>query len=130
MSFKLESNIAAVTANLERRASELVRATALQIEAAAKISMTGPKSGREYRRGKKTHQASGPGEAPAVDTGNLMNSIQTTVESPMRAVVSVNAEYGVWLEFGTVHIAPRPFLGPAFEQAKPIFEAGLRGLLK
>jgi hypothetical protein len=39
-------------------------------------SMTGQKSGRVYKIGKnRTHQASAPGQAPAVLTGTLRSSI-------------------------------------------------------
>ena len=130
MTIALQSQIPTLRATLRRRASRLVRDVRDRIVATAKISMTGPKSGRGYRRGNRTHQASAPGEAPAVDTGLLINSIQTAEEGDLRAVLGVGAEYGIWLEFGTRRMAPRPFLGPAFEQAKPIFEAGIRELLK
>lgn len=130
MSFTLRSNVAAINADLHRRASRLVFETAKQVENAAKVSMTGQKSGRLYRRGKRTHQASAPGEAPAVDTGILRASIATARDGELRAVVQVGADYGIWLEFGTRRMAPRPFLGSAFDQVKPIFETGLRELLK
>lgn len=131
MSFSLQTKIPGLSAALRKRAAALVFQTAKAAENAAKIAMTGQKSGKLYKRGKKkTHQASAPGEAPAVDTGTLRRSILTQRDGDLRAVVSVGAEYAVWLEFGTRRMAPRPFLGPAFEQVKPAFEAGLRGLLR
>jgi HK97 gp10 family phage protein len=130
MSFVLQSNLPALNAVLRARASKLVRSTAASIEGRAKASMPGQKTGRNYKRGKRRHQASAPGETPAVDTGNLMNSIQAVQESDLHATIGVGAEYAVWLEFGTRRIAPRPFLGPAFEWAKPAFEQGLKELLK
>lgn len=103
--------------------SAVVRATAFNIEAAAKASMTEAKHGVEYRRGGKTHVASAPGEAPAVDIGALMASVQAREDTDdLHWEVRVGAEYGVHLEFGTVHIAPRPFMAPAAEGQRDAFE--------
>ena len=41
--------------------------------------LTGPRTGRIYRRGGVVHQASAPGEAPASDTGELRQSIVSVV---------------------------------------------------
>ena len=126
MSFILKSNVGAINAQLRQRAGQLVAKTALKIETTAKLSMTGPKSGRTYGK----HTASAPGEAPAIDTGFLVNSIQSELTGEMSAAVGSNAEYAPVLELGGALIAPRPWLGPAFEQAKPDFEKGLQELLK
>lgn len=125
MSFRLQSNAAQISAQLQRRASALVRATAFGIEGDIKTSMAEPKSGHIYGN----HQASAPGESPAIDTGQLANSIQTVVEE-LSATVGTNTEYAPYLEFGTHRMAPRPFMGPAFERAKPEFEKGLKELVK
>lgn len=130
MSFQLTSNIPQITGLLKQRASRLVRTTALNIEASIKVSMSGPKSGRTYKRRKKTHTASAPGEAPAIDTGALFDSLNTEMTGELSAVVGTNMEYAEALEFGSHKMAPRPFLGPAFEEAEPGFEAGLKELLK
>lgn len=130
MSFTLESRISELTAQLQQRAHRVVVKTAATIEAEAKISMTGKKSGRIYRvRGGIEHQASAPGEAPAVETANLITSIAVVQESDLRAIVGTSVEYGLHLEFGTSRMGPRPWLGPAFEKAKDIFEAGIREIL-
>lgn len=123
--FTLKSNIGQVSAQLHQRASQLVRKTAFGIEAAIKVSMAEPKSGRQYG----LHQASAPGESPAIDTGALVNSIRTEADG-LSAVVGVGQEYGVYLEFGTVKMASRPFMGPAFERAEPEFQRGLKELVK
>lgn len=129
--FKLESHLSQVAAHLKQRASALVRKTAFGIEGAIKASMAEAKHGRTYKVSKtgRAHQASAPGEAPAIDTGALVNSIQTTAEG-LNAVIGTNMEYAVHLEFGTVAMEPRPFFGPTFEHAQPAFEQGLRELLK
>lgn len=89
---------------------------AVMVERGAKERMAGPKSGAIYGG----HQASAAGEAPAIDTGNLRNSI---VAAPVgdgvsQWIVSVGAEYGAMLEFGTMDMEPRPFLRPAVEMAR------------
>lgn len=88
-------------------------------DAFAKQSMEGIKTGRVYG----THRASAPGESPAVDTGELKNSIGHHQESPLVSVTTVGAEHGLYMEFGTIRMAAqpnngaRPFLLPAFRSA-------------
>ncbi len=130
MSFKLQSKIAALTAQLRRKARALVKRTAFGIEADIKVSMAEPKHGRTYKRKGREHQASAPGEAPAVDYGALVNSIETVIEDDLHATVGTNQEQASVLEFGGAKVEPRPFLGPAFEKAAPEFEKGLKELIK
>lgn len=130
MSVNFDNRIPALTAALHRNGERLVFNIAKGIENAAKASMPGRKSGRIYRRGAKTHQASAPGETPAIDLGFLVNSALTEQDGPFRARTGFTMEYAVWLEFGTRRMAPRPYLGPAFEKLKPAFEAGIKALLK
>jgi phage gpG-like protein len=130
MTFVLKSNVGQLNVELRRRAKALVMSTAFQIEANAKVSMSGPKSGRVYKRKGREHQASAPGEAPAIDTGTLVNSIQVQETGELSAVVGTNMEYGAILEFGGVRMAPRPWLAPAFESVRDRFQAGMRELLK
>jgi len=74
------------------------------------LILTGPKTGRVYG----AHQASAPGEAPASDTGQLVNSITTSVDpNTVDGTVGVGAAHGKALEYGTRNMAPRPFARPA-----------------
>lgn len=130
MSFRLINNIPQVTAKLQREAKRLVHDTAARIEAMAKISFADSKTGRPYQKKGKTHIASAPGEAPAVDTGQLTNSVQWELTGETSAVAGTNVEHGMHTEFGTVRMEPRPWLGPAFEEATESFEQGLKELLK
>lgn len=97
-------------------------ASGKQVEKEAKLSITnGQKSGRLYKRGKAIfHRASAPGEAPASDTGRLVNSINTTISGLEALVVAGRGavKYARMLEFGTSKIAPRPFMFPALEKSK------------
>ena len=130
MSFSLKSNIPQLTADLKQRAAALVVRTAGRIETTAKLSFADSKSGRTYKRGKKTHIASAPGEAPAVDYGQLTNSVQWELSAELSAVVGTNVEHGMHLEFGASRTEPRPWLGPAFDEAAESFEKGMKELLK
>jgi phage gpG-like protein len=88
---------------------------------AVKRKLTGSRSGRIYRIGKRgrTHQASAPGEAPAVLYGTLRNSI--TAGDPewtgdnVVVKVGTNVVYAAILEYGGVtanggRILPRPYM--------------------
>jgi hypothetical protein len=126
-----------------------------------KTTLTGQRSGRLYRViGGKTlapamigprvegkppagpiHQASAPGEAPAVLFGPLRNSIGRTeakvvdgytVEAEVGVGLGVKAEdnaiaenYAARLEFGGVdsrgrRILPRPYMGPTRDRVEPV----------
>lgn len=50
-----------------------------------------------------------------VRTGNLRASITTNIISPYEGEVGTNVEYAPYLEYGTIHIAARPFLYPALK---------------
>jgi hypothetical protein len=104
----------------EREIGRIVKEIAFGIEAQAKLSMTEPKHGREYKRRGRVHVASAPGEAPAVDTGFLINSIQTDVKSNTEAVVTIAAEYAELLEFEK----DRPFVRPAIDNVLKRFDSG------
>jgi len=79
----------------------------------------GKKTGKKYRRGKKEHQASAPGEAPAVDYGELLRSIMFDVrEMEVEVGNEAGAPYGKFLETGTEDIEPRPWLEPSVAKYK------------
>jgi hypothetical protein len=114
----------AFMARLGPLVSQAVRQSAAEVEARAKIAIQiGPKSGRVYKRGRRIHQASAPGEAPATDTGNLVNSIQARPRGQFTAEVAAGAEYAEKLELGGARVAPRPFLSPALEAERERFAA-------
>jgi HK97 gp10 family phage protein len=71
---------------------------------------------------------SAPGQPPAIDTGNLANSITEQMTGPGEGEVDVGAEYGIYLEMGTAKMAPRPFLAPAVETVWPEFLAAVEKL--
>lgn len=80
----------------------------------------GARSGRIYRRGNITHQASAPGEYPKTDTGRLVASIFAEVDDDsLGAVVGTDVIYGKYLESGTRRMSARPWLQPTFDDLKP-----------
>ena len=86
-------------------------------------SMTGQKSGRVYKIGKnRTHQASAPGQAPAVLSGALRSSITVGRVNDYEYIVSIAAPYGKILEF----VKNRPFAIPASDKAWAAFTSVVR----
>jgi hypothetical protein len=109
-----------VTGDSNKEIGKFVRQIAFGIEGEMKILMTGPKSGNVYIRRGRSHQASAPGEAPAVDTGFLINSIQADVKSDTEATITIGAEYAEGLEFDM----NRPFVQPAIDSVLKRFDGG------
>lgn len=62
----------------------------------------------------------------AVDTGFLKNSIQARKVGPAHWRVTVGAEYGVYLEYGTRFMGARPFFFPAVAEVGPSFMQVMR----
>ena len=102
--------------NAERacfEAANLVKNTALE------SILSGPKSGRAYKRGGVTRIASAPGQAPANQTRGLTGSLSARTERQGKTVfgiASASTEYAAMLEFGTRNMAPRPYMQPALDK--------------
>jgi HK97 gp10 family phage protein len=96
------------------------------LETEVKVLLQTPGSGELYTHGSVTHQASAPGQPPAIDTGNLINSIRVEDVTPTEATLGVGAEYGEYLEFGTSRMAARPFLRPAMDENENEIVAAVR----
>jgi HK97 gp10 family phage protein len=95
----------------------MLRAGIRVIERETKALLTGNRSGRTYTFRGVTHQASAPGEPPAVDTGNLKNSLRVLEVTDERASFGTSADYAAYLEFGTRYMEARPFLRPAADNS-------------
>lgn len=131
---RLMQSLRRSTKRLEGEVGKLVAKTALAIERTAKTSMARKGRGRWYRnrgKGLGDHRASAPGDPPATDTGRLRSSITTDLHDLVRlsATVGTDVAYGRYLEFGTVNMAARPWLRPAYEKHVPEFIEQLRRLL-
>ena len=141
------NNISGVIKALDNNIKERMGQACAAVRMEAINSMRVPKTGRVYHTyfyttpsgklakiGKrwKPHQASAPGEPPAIDTGELVEHISIQVINngregqvgiPENAVSKVSGKQigkiGRGLEYGTSKIKPRPWLRPAFENSMP-----------
>ena len=119
--------------------------TAIEIRNEAISSMRStPKTGLTYPRqkGKKMHIASSPGNAPAVDTGDLIKSLIIDTRPGGGAFTDFEVEvgtnitdppYGSYLEFGTKEgelMAARPWLQPAIDKKTKFLESRLKRAIK
>lgn len=107
-------------------ADKVCKRTAHSIVAHSKMLMaTTPKTGRVYMKGKAgdiQHQASAPGEAPAIDTSNLVNSGFVDPKAAADYECGFSTPYAKPLEYGTPTLAARPYLRPSVEKHKPGFD--------
>jgi len=96
-----------------QRAADLVRNEAV-------ISIVqNSRSGPTVKRRGTTMKISAAGDPPASDTGFLASQISAEVEMGLtggEAVVKSAAPYSIPLEFGTLHMAARPFMQPALHK--------------
>jgi HK97 gp10 family phage protein len=119
---QLQATSAQVKQAVASEVNKALFASAQQIRTEAITSIqNGEKSGRWYKRRTVAHRASAPGEAPASDTGRLVNSITAYSGGDGEAFTVAGrgtALYAPLLEFGTSRIAPRPFMLPALEKSK------------
>lgn len=116
-------NQAALTEQVKLAANAgVVSGVQLLHAAMVKKIMSPPKTGRVYKSGGRSHQASAPGEAPANDLGNLVASIREEYEpNHLRGFVVVSAPYAAALEYGALRMAmgsywelePRPYARPS-----------------
>lgn len=84
-----------------------------------------PKAARFIAKAAQDIQAQAQTRAP-VDTGILRASIQAVQVSPLHWQVRVGADYGVYVEYGTRHMAAQPYLNPAVEAVRPAFLAAMQ----
>lgn len=141
------SEMEALIRDMPSRVASFLDAEAEELVTDIKLSFGTSPPGRVYRRKSKTHIASQPGYPPNVDMNRLRGSIKWTPEDRFTRDVHDGVEYGIYLELGTTRnpgelggekllgprsqgIAPRPFLGPAFERARRAFAERLKDWLE
>lgn len=132
LQINVELNLPEFVRACDVAASKVIRAFVLRTIDRMKVSFALPKSGRYYRvsRTGRPHRASAPGEAPAVLTGFLSNSIQSEFPSARLGIIAIGAQYAPYLELGTARMKPRPFIDPAIKEtiaefSKPGIVAGV-----
>ena len=110
---------------------KVCHSTALAVESEAKqLIQDSPASGRIYKHGKVIHHASAPGEPPATDTGNLVNSGYTGRIEKAQYEAGFTALYAQALEFGAGRMSARPYLRPAVEKLRETFNRMVRKVLE
>jgi hypothetical protein len=113
LNFVLQIDQRALTGDITEQADDLVQRITYSVESEIKLAiLTPPKSGRTYKRGRQTHQASARGEAPATDTGLLVNSIFSEFPKPGVGIVGIGAKYAGFLEFNL----DRPYVSVSIEK--------------
>jgi hypothetical protein len=108
------------------KVTALVEETLEHVREHVETAMELPKSGNVYG----THVASQPGEPPAIESGNLVESAAIAMESPTVGSITYTSDHAAAMEYGTVHIAPRPFLTPGIEAERAAFNAAISDLLE
>jgi hypothetical protein len=124
MSVQFSSNLEAIKNRLETEAKKRVFEAANEIRNETLSTLSGNRSGRVYRvpGTQRTYVASAPGEAPAVQFGDLRRSIavaQPVVENQIvLCKVGSDLEKAPMLELGTRKIKPRPFFVVSAKRAE------------
>lgn len=100
-----------------------------------KQDMNSPKHGRTYEvsRGRggralkrvRTHIASAAGEAPAVITGKLRQSVYFKVQGSNQLRIGADTPYAGFLEKGTSKMAPRPYLKNNIDKSRQNIEKNI-----
>lgn len=104
----------------------VVRGTESVLEEGTSLILDGEKTGRVYRRRGVEHQASAPGEAPASDTGRLVQSGRTEYQvADLSGTALWSTAYAEALEYGNENLDERPYARPALANRKDGIEADI-----
>ena len=128
---ELIRNLERLGGNVQEASVEALWTGGAHLEGAAKEKLSQAGTGRMYKTGRKgtryaTHQASTPGEPPAVDTGELRASVTHNVtgrvgkdlpdpggsKTKVKGYVGTNLDHGLYTELGTSRMEARPWLYP------------------
>lgn len=108
----------------------VVKTTEAIRELAIKKIQEPPKTGHIYRHRGVEHQASAPGEAPASDTGTLVQRTTTEYDvDKLMGTVWFRTEYAAALEFGTQTVQPRPYARVSLEEKRGEFTGNISAAL-
>ena len=113
---RLQSKVKKLDLQTQANTIIALRGLTEPIEQDIKSELSRPKSGPIVTRYRPRRQVkvSLPGEPPARDTSELVNSISVDVDpAQFNLTLSALAAHARHLEFGTRHMLPRPFLRPA-----------------
>ena len=109
--------------DFDGKATDRMKEAVIAVRNQTLETLSGSRSGRTYKvpGTQRTYTASSPGQPPAQATGELRQSIQFSVGSEGKDVIGVvgtNKIQGKMTEFGTVNMAPRPWLRISFEKTE------------
>lgn len=115
---KMDLKVAKTLSNVRK----MVRVTANEVRNTAIESIVqNPRAGDIVTRynPKRTIPISKEGNPPAGDTGFLASNIHLVLDADLLgASIESRAKYSAFLEFGTRHMRPRPFMQPALEKGR------------
>ncbi|MCU5070091.1 HK97-gp10 family putative phage morphogenesis protein [Bacillus pacificus] len=120
---EFSSNMEQVKTQINNLCVERVTGATIHLQNQVKKNLTGSRSGKQYKipHTSRKYTASKPGEAPAVRTGDLLNSIKYNIkrsQSEVLGAVGSDLQKAIWLENGTSHMEARPFLLKTFERER------------
>ena len=122
-----------LTRNTRDRFKKVLLLSAVNIAESSKeeIQHGNPRTGHVYRKKSgRLHRASAPGEYPASDTGQLVNSIHAIQVSGLAVRVGAMAKHGKYLEEGTSKMAKRPWLLPELEKELPTLRKNINAAVR
>lgn len=118
-----------IAAALKPACRPVIEETCMDLKTDISADMAEAKHGQVYPRPSGDHQASAPGESPAVDYGFLVEVKHEMLKDDL-GVVYEDQEYAPAMEYGTPEIAPRPHMAPGADRARPKFVARMMELEK
>lgn len=113
----LDRKLGALVQNIEKSKELAVQEATLRLHAEA-VKVVGENEGGTIQRRydpKRFVKVSDPFTPPHKDKGILQKSIKFNFKKGV-GEVGTNYKVGAWLEFGTEHTAPRPWLSVAVER--------------
>jgi hypothetical protein len=129
ITWTLTNNLDMIAGAIRNASYEVTRRTMDEMLQGVRASMRATHTGRIYG----AHQASAAGEAPAVESGELIASLDVDVTVQGSQVVGIifsDDPKAIDLEYGTHNMSPRPFLTPAGEQARRYLSGYLEAELR
>ena len=107
---------------LEAGIERFVKKGIAVLDSRIKAKMAEPKTGQRYGK----HIASAPGEAPAIDSSNLIGSIEEIFPSTLEGKLGTVVAYAPMLESGTSRMEARPVWEVTAIEEMPTLEALLK----
>jgi len=122
-----QSNVNKVVNSIEDISAKRLWLAANHVKSVIQETLSGNRSGKiaKVPGTNKTYVQSAPGEPPAVMVGDLRRSISVRVDQEGKwlvAKIGTAQLKAMRLEYGGYGMAPRPYMRPSFEKAKPKVE--------